>query len=45
MIQTTLRQLVTYAKAYLMLDPRDEIYAFNRLLFLLNLEDCGVEEA
>ncbi len=44
MIQTILRQLVNYAKAYLMLDPRDELYAFNRLLFLLNLEDCGPEE-
>ncbi len=44
MIQTRLKQLVSYAKQYLMLYPRDEYYAFNRLLFLLNLDDCGVEE-
>ncbi len=41
MIQTYLRQLVAYAKAYLLLDPRDENYIFNRLLLLLNLSDCG----
>ncbi len=44
MIQTNLRQLVNYAKAYLMLDPRDEYYIFNRLLLLLNLDDCGPVE-
>ena len=45
MIQTYLKQLVHYAKAYLMLAPRDEYYIFNRLLFLLNLDDCGAEES
>lgn len=44
MIQTYLKQLIEYAKAYLLLDPRDEIYTFNRLLFLLGLDDCGAEE-
>lgn len=44
MIQTELKQLVNYAKAYLMLAPRDEYYIFNRLLFLLNLDDCGGDE-
>ncbi len=41
MIQTYLRQLVSYGKAYLLLDQRDEDYIFNRLLLLLNLSDCG----
>ena len=44
MIQTVLKQLIQYAKAYLMLHPSDEIYLFNRLLALLQLEDCGAEE-
>ncbi len=44
MIQTHLKQLISYAKAYLMLSPRDEYYIFNRLLLLLGLEDCGNEE-
>ena len=44
MIQTYLKQLVNYAKSYLMLAPRDEYYIFNRLLFLLNLDDCGADE-
>ncbi len=44
MIQTCLKQLVNYAKAYLMLSPRDEYYIFNRLLFLLGLDDRGVDE-
>ena len=44
MIQTYLKQLVEYAKAYLMLDSRDEYYILNRLLFLLELEDCGIDE-
>ncbi|MBP3300623.1 MAG: galactose-1-phosphate uridylyltransferase [Clostridia bacterium] len=44
MIQTYLRQLVAYAKAYCMLPKADEYYTFNRLLLLLNLDDCGPEE-
>ncbi len=44
MIHTYLKQLVNYAKKYLMLDLRDEYYIFNRLLFLLELDDCGADE-
>jgi len=44
MIQTNLRQLVEYAKAYCMLPKADEYYTFNRLLLLLNLDDCGADE-
>ncbi len=44
MVQTYLRQLICYAKSYLMLSPADEDYCFNRLLLLLNLEDCGDSE-
>lgn len=45
MIQTDLRQLVAYAKKYLLLAKGDEAYIFNRLLLLLNLDDCGADEA
>ncbi len=45
MIQTYLKQLIEYAKVYLLLDPRDEYYTFNRLLYLLGLDDCGESEA
>lgn len=44
MIQTNLRQLINYAKTYLMLPRADEEYTFNRLLLLLGLDDCGAEE-
>ena len=44
MIQTTLKQLISYAKAYCMLPKSDEAYTFNRLLFLLNFDDCGPAE-
>ncbi|MBO5248620.1 MAG: UDP-glucose--hexose-1-phosphate uridylyltransferase [Clostridia bacterium] len=41
MIQTYLKQLIRYGEEYLMLPPRDRDYCFNRLLFLLGLDDCG----
>ena len=44
MIQTSLKRLIQYAKTYLMLNDQDEYYTFNRLLFLLQLDDCGAEE-
>ncbi len=44
MIQTYLKQLIQYAKAYLLLPERDEYYTFNRLLFLFQLDDCGSDE-
>ena len=44
MIQTHLRRLIRYAGTYLNLAKADETYCFNRLLFLLGLDDCGADE-
>lgn len=43
-LKTQVKRLVSYAKTYLRLSPRDEIYVTNRIIDLLHLPDCEDDE-